>query len=105
VRPGYLQPVELTGADDPYKLKQNRTIDRPTRRDDSGMRRVVAGPANIDGIVARVVEVPGPNGPTGHVECWKVGEGWVPKGIDVDKFIGAKPVLPELAASLFQKQS
>jgi hypothetical protein len=65
-------------------------------------KRVVAGPCNIDGGVARLLELPDGSG---RVESWKVGVGWVEGGASPDEFIFARPVSPLLAAQLGIPQS
>jgi hypothetical protein len=60
-------------------------------------KRVVAGPSNIDGGVARVVELPDGSG---KIESWKPGVGWVEGGASFDEFIGSAPVSSKLARRL-----
>ena len=73
-------------------------------RDDEGVsaqpkfeKRVVTGPSNIDGGIARIVEMPDGSG---RIEAWRPGKGWVQGGASPDEFIGAKPVSPALAARM-----
>jgi hypothetical protein len=61
------------------------------------VKKVLAGPAKIDGGITRVVELPDGSG---RVESWVKGKGWVEGGATADEFFFAPPVSPELAARM-----
>jgi hypothetical protein len=59
----------------------------------SKIKRVVDGPANLGGMLGRIVEL---EDGSGRVETWRrPSEGWVPGGADGAEIMGAPPALPQ----------